>query len=265
MDDKALWGALPDHALDRIVVVSPHFDDAALGAAHLLTSYPGSTVVTVLAGRPPDYPDQVTDWDAAGGFHTGDDVVAVRREEDKAAMASMEASPVWLEFPDHQYLAPEARPTPKEVAPALQEAIAAADPTAVFLPLGLANPDHVLTHDAGLLARTALAEDGREPYWFCYEDAGYKHLPGLMAWRIAKLFRSGLWPTPAVVPTVPDMARKRTAIGHYASQIGPLERDHLLTERLDANIPEPYWRLAPPPSGWELLMEIDDLTLGQGG
>ena len=31
--------------------------------------------------------------------------------------------------------------------------------TAVFLPMGLANPDHVLTHDAGLLAREAMAAE----------------------------------------------------------------------------------------------------------
>ena len=57
MDDKELWGLLDPGVLARIVVVSPHFDDAALGAAHLLTSYPGSTVITVLGGRPPAYPD----------------------------------------------------------------------------------------------------------------------------------------------------------------------------------------------------------------
>jgi LmbE family N-acetylglucosaminyl deacetylase len=259
MDSKELWGALDDAAWRKIVVVSPHFDDAALGTAHLLTSYPGSTVITVLAGRPPSYPAEVTDWDAAGGFTIGDDVVGVRQEEDLAAMASMRADPVWLDFPDHQYLEVDKRPTPSDVAPTLRAAIETEAPSAVFLPMGLANPDHVLTHDAGLAARASLVEEGSDVLWFCYEDAGYKHLPGLMAWRIAKLFRSGLWPTPAVIPITPDMAAKRTAIYHYTSQIGPLERDHLLSERLDANIPEQFWRLNPPPPGWERLMASDDL------
>ncbi len=137
-------------------------------------------------------------------------------------MASLAATPVWLEFADHQYLSAEQRYAPADVAPGLRGAIEESGPTAVFLPLGLANPDHGLTHEAGLLARDALAVDGVTPAWFAYEDAGYKHLPGLMAWRISRLFRSGLWPTPAVVPVQPDMAAKRTAIACYASQIGPL-------------------------------------------
>ncbi|HUD16553.1 MAG TPA: hypothetical protein VMQ59_04785, partial [Acidimicrobiales bacterium] len=229
------------------------------------TTYPGSTVVTVLAGRPAAYPDPVTDWDAAGGFSAGDDVVGVRRDEDLAAMAAMRAVPIWLEFTDHQYQVAEQRPAAAEVAPPLQRAIAEARPTAVFLPMGLANPDHVLTHDAGLLARVALAAAGSAPLWFCYEDAGYKHLPGLLAWRVAKLFRHGLWPTPAVIPVQPNMAAKREAIELYASQVGPLQRDHLLRERLDANVPEQYWRLDPPPPGWERLSSADDLDVRDAG
>jgi LmbE family N-acetylglucosaminyl deacetylase len=255
MADDVTWGLIDRSVLDRIVVVSPHFDDAALGAAHLLTTYPGSTVITVLGGRPPAYPAEVTDWDACGGFVTGDDVVALRREEDRAAMDFLAATPVWLEFPDHQYLAKEQRPRPVDVAPVLADAIAAVDPTAVFLPMGLANPDHVLTHDAGLAVRSEMEQSGAGPVWFCYEDHGYKHIPGILAWRVAKLFKSGLWPTPAVVAIEPDMDSKRAAIALYKSQIPPLERDHVLTERLDANVPEQYWRLEPPPTGWERLTD----------
>ena len=74
--DDVTWGLVDPSLLRRIVVVSPHFDDAILGAAHLLATYPGSTVITVLGGRPPAYPPEPTDWDACGGFVAGDDVVA---------------------------------------------------------------------------------------------------------------------------------------------------------------------------------------------
>ncbi|HYA69672.1 MAG TPA: PIG-L family deacetylase [Acidimicrobiales bacterium] len=250
------WGLLEAGVLERIVVVSPHFDDAVLGTAHLLATYPGSAVLTVFGGKPVTYPDPPSDWDAAGGFTSGDDVVARRREEDRAATASLRATSSWLDFPDHQYLAPGARPRPADVAPVLTDALTALSPSAVFVPMGLANPDHDVTHDAALAVRASLAGTPDEPSWFCYEDHGYKHLPGLLAWRVAKLLRSGTWPTPAVVPVEVDMAAKRAAIAHYVSQVAPLERDHVLAERLDANVPEQYWRLAPPPRGWEALSEF---------
>jgi LmbE family N-acetylglucosaminyl deacetylase len=248
------WGEVHPDVLSRIVVVSPHFDDAAMGAGHLLASYPDTTVITVLGGRPPAYPDPPSDWDALGGFVGGDDVVAVRRAEDQAAMAVLESGYRWLEFSDHQYLAPEARPTPDDVAPVLAAAIADIDPTSVFFPMGLANPDHVMVHEACLLIRGA--EQGGAREWFCYEDHGYKHLPGMLAWRVAKLLRSHPWPTPAIVPHVPDEELKRRAIWCYTSQIPPLERDHALTARVEGRVPEQFWRLAPPPAGWEALADF---------
>ena len=254
------WGEVDGAAFSRIVVVSPHFDDAAMGAGHLLGSYDDTTVVTVLGGRPPAYPDPPSDWDALGGFKAGDDVVASRREEDAAAMEVLESSYRWLEFADHQYLAPPDRPTPEEVAPVLAAAIADLDPTAVFVPMGLGNPDHVMVHDASLLVRgdeVAGAGAGARPReWFCYEDHGYKHIPGLLAWRVAKLLRAKPWPTPAIVPHVPDEERKRRAIWCYTSQIPPLERDHALSARMEGRVPEQFWRLAAPPKGWEGMADF---------
>src|SRR5258708_26429192 len=142
------WGQVSPDELARIVVVSPHFDDAALGAAHVLTGHPDSSVITVLGGWPPAYPSEPTPWDAAGGFKPGDDVVAVRREEDRAAMEVLGANPVWLDFADHQYLTKAQRPRPAEAAPVLEAAIVGCGAPAVFLPMGLANPDPVMTHDA---------------------------------------------------------------------------------------------------------------------
>jgi len=246
------WGEVDPAAFTRIVVLSPHFDDAAMGAGHLLSSYDDTTVVTVLGGRPPAYPEEVSDWDALGGFVAGDDVVAVRREEDVAAMSVLESGYRWLEFSDHQYLAPADRPTPAAVAPVLAATVDELEPTAVFVPMGLGNPDHVMVHEASLLVRA----ERPDLEWFCYEDHGYKHIPGLLAWRVAKLLRSRPWPTPAIVPHVPDEERKRRAIWCYTSQIPPLERDHALTSRMEGRVPEQFWRLAPPPPGWEGLADL---------
>jgi LmbE family N-acetylglucosaminyl deacetylase len=97
-DHGITWGVLPPGTFDRVLVFSPHFDDAAMGAGHLLLAHPGSTVVTVFAGPPARYPDEPTEWDALGGFRAGDDVVAVRRHEDADALTVLGADHVWLEF-----------------------------------------------------------------------------------------------------------------------------------------------------------------------
>jgi len=116
----------------------------------------------------------------------------------------------------------------------------------------LGNPDHVMVHEASLLVRAGQSA----PAWFCYEDHGYKHIPGLLAWRVAKLLRSHPWPTPAIVPHVPDEERKRRAIWCYTSQIPPLEQDHALTSRMEGRVPEQFWHLADPPRGWEGLADF---------
>ena len=244
------WGIVADHCLDRVLLCSPHFDDAALGAAYLLFAHPGSTVVTVCGGPPPEYPDPPTEWDALGGFRSGDDVVALRREEDRAAMNVLGATPVWLDFVDHQYKTERAEPN--VVAAAIEAVIDDVRPTAVFVPMGLANPDHVLVHDAGAI----LAARRPDLTWFAYEDSGYKHIPGMLAWRISKLFASDLWPTPMVVPAELDHERKRTAIECYVSQLPPLNRDHSLGARIGGNVPEQHWLLAPPPPGWERMHDM---------
>lgn len=246
------WGVMDPAELQHLVVLSPHFDDAAMGAGHLIASYPGTTVMTVMGGQPPAYPSEPSPWDALGGFRAGDDVVSARREEDRQAMDVLGAVPHWLDFPDHQYLAPEDRPTPDEIAPVLEGAVLSHGPTAVFVPMGLANPDHDVTHQAAMLVRQ------RHPdlAWYCYEDAGYKHIPGLLAWRVARLLRHGPWPTPAIVPHQEDEERKRRAIWCYTSQIAPLEQDHALSDRVDGRVPEQFWRLAPAPEGWEALPDL---------
>ncbi len=247
------WADLPgDDTLRRMVVVSPHFDDAVQGAGLLLARHPGSTVVTVFAGAPPAYPDPASEWDALGGFTSGDDVVVLRRDEDLAALAVLNAEHVWLEFADHQYLDEADRAKAPEVAARLRDALHELDPTAVFVPFGLGNPDHDITHQAARL----LLDEFADVAWYCYQDAGYMHVPGLLAWRISALFHAGWWPTPTLAPLADDLERKRQALYAYASQLPPLRRDHLLDERLDANIPEQHWRLARPPAGWEGLTEL---------
>ena len=260
--DMRDWGLVTRAELERIVIVSPHLDDAVLGCAHLMSAHPGVTVVTVFAGRPEQYPSPMERWDTLCGFVEGDEVHEARRAEDAAALAVLDAHPVWLDFVEHSYLPRSDWVRPEDVVDTLVTTIGDLHPTAVFVPFGLANPDHDCTHDAAMLARDCLG-DGNTPdsiapdpiAWFCYEDMGYKHIPGLLAWRIARLFRRGLWPTPAAMPVDLDRARRQAAVDCYPSQLLALEAEWRVSDKLAAPAPEQHWRLAPPPVGWEGLSE----------
>jgi len=246
------WGLPADGELDRVVVVSPHLDDAVLGCARFLAVHPGVTVVTVFAGNPDAYPEPMRLWDVQSGFGPDDDVMQARRHEDRAALALLDATPMHLDFVEHTYNAGDRPVVPEAIAERLVTVLGALEPTLVLAPFGLANPDHDVTHRGCMLARDRL---GIARAWWCYEDSGYKHIPGMLAWRVSTLFRRGVWPTPVCPPIDTDEARKQAAIACYRSQLLALEDDWAISEKLAAPAPEQYWRLAPPPTGWERLTD----------
>ena len=223
----------------RLIVVSPHLDDAVLGCGRLLAARPGSTVITVCAGSPP-HPDRLTDWDAACGFSSAGQAIAERRREDSAALYRLGADPRWLDHLDDQYA--EGDPAESErieaMAAGLRREIDAADPRAealVVFPLGLFHPDHRRVH----LAMRSLLADAAQRDWFLYEDALYRRLPGLVQQRLAELAAEGIGAT--VVQAQPGSAdAKWRATRCYRSQLRGLAAagwpDHL-----DALVDESYW------------------------
>ena len=91
------------HAPTRWLVISPHLDDAVFSCGRLLAAAPGSIVVTVFAGIPPrDTP--APPWDRRAGFDRADEAMHARRDEDRRALARLDARPVWLDFLDRDLL-----------------------------------------------------------------------------------------------------------------------------------------------------------------
>ena len=90
----------------RVVVISPHLDDAALSCGATIariTSAGGEvSVLTVLAGDPEDT-SAAGCWDAACGFETAGEAARKRRLEDSRGCEIVGAEPEWLPFPDEQY------------------------------------------------------------------------------------------------------------------------------------------------------------------
>lgn len=244
------WGLPRDGELERIVVVSPHLDDAVLGCSRFLALHPGATVVTVFAGNPERYPEPMRKWDVQSGFDPGDDVMAVRRDEDRAALSVLDAVPHHLDYIEYTYNPGDRPVRPEKIAEGLAPALRGLAPTLVLAPFGLANPDHDVTHRACMLVRDELGDDVS---WWCYEDHGYKHIPGMLAWRVSSLFRAGVWPTPVCPRIDPSEERKQRAVACYPTQLLALEDDWQIGRKLAAPAPEQYWRLAPPPAGWERI------------
>ena len=254
------WGLVEEATLERPVLISPHLDDSVISCGQFLAAHPGTTVVTVFAGIPAGYPDQPSRWSVLGGFTAADDVVQIRRDEDRRALARLGCVPRWLDFLESMFVADgQTVATAPEIAEELESVLDELDPSVVLLPFGLANPEHVVVHDAALLVRERWAARQRRTRpvdWVAYEDVAYKHIPGQLAWRVARLFRSAVWPTPVAMPVDPSPDAKREAMGEYPSQVRALEADWGLWSRLDAPTPEQYWRLDAPPAGWEAMIDL---------
>ncbi|NML14248.1 PIG-L family deacetylase [Azohydromonas caseinilytica] len=228
------------------LLISPHLDDAVFSCGEWLQSHPGTRVLTVFAGLPPD-PGQRTDWDAQCGFSSAGEAVRARREEDRAALALLGCEPCWLSFGDSQY---GATPTVDAVARALEaelERHAAQDP--LLFPMGLFHSDHRLVHEACMAAwrrrpRPALM----------YEDALYRGIPGLLQERLAELLRQGCTLTPDKEMTPRAEALKARAVQCYASQLrafGPGGHD-------DTARPERRWRFDARPDAASAPQQEDD-------
>jgi len=248
----------------RLVVVSPHLDDGVFGCGDLIASSPGTIVTTVFAGAPSSYVSY-TDWDASAGFTPGDDVVARRRQEDRAALRALDAEPLWLDFLDSQYAAPPslrlrllravqrrldlfgseytAASALADVATALDGALSRTSPDTVCLPLGLLHPDHLLASDA------AFASMRNRPSltWMVYAEAIYRRVPDAVERRLARLSGRGLRLSPIANSQAAASDCKRHAIAQYASQLRALG-GAWATTLADVYEPECYWRVTTEPA-----------------
>jgi len=214
-----------------MLVISPHLDDAVLSCGRLLAAHPGSTVLTVFAGAPPEA-RQLTEWDRRCGFAGAGEAIAARRREDEAALALLGATPHWLDFCDGQY---HCTPNFDELITALEAAMLDLLPDVVLYPLGLDHPDHVLVHDACAAALRALTG----ALAFAYEDVPYRARRGQLQQRLSALASGGLCATPARLHADGADALKVQAVRAYASQLAGFDPHELE----DAALPERYWRI----------------------
>jgi LmbE family N-acetylglucosaminyl deacetylase len=125
----------------RVVVVSPHLDDAvmSLGSTVACAAQSGAQVelLTVFADHPASA-EPASPWDLTCGFVTEGQAASVRRAEDRRACDIIGAAPRWLDFGSECY---SRRGTLDDIRQAVHAVTADAD--VVLVPgFPLAHSDH---------------------------------------------------------------------------------------------------------------------------
>ncbi|MBM9617672.1 PIG-L deacetylase family protein [Streptomyces zhihengii] len=217
----------------RTVVLSPHFDDAALSLAGLIAGLPGPVDIVTVYGGAPAAGASVSWWDSNCGFSSPEEAHRARLAEDAAACALLGARQVVLDHPDGPYAAPGAEPD------LLDGYLAGLEPgTEILVPLGSNQPDHEAVRRRALNVLTDLGA----PPPTVYADLPYTgHLPewGLpeASEALARSARCGLAyqdllrgyrTTVRDALTLDDRqwAAKRAAVLCYGSQLAPVSADH---------------------------------------
>jgi LmbE family N-acetylglucosaminyl deacetylase len=146
----------------RVLVLSPHLDDAVFSCGELLVELRRPIVATLFAGVPPPGL-QTTPWDVSSGFGNGVDAMQTRRAEDEKALQMLGAVAEHFDFLDHQY---GATPTAAQLTASVESLVGVHRPDVVLVPFGLFHSDHALLQrlqalrDQGVCA-TPIAERGK--------------------------------------------------------------------------------------------------------
>ena len=247
------------------VFVAPHFDDVALscGGTVALEARRGPVlIVTVFAGEPtgPLNPFARFQHERWG---TGEQTLAIRREEDQDACASLGAEHRWLGFPDAIYrgalyladeylfgdVNPEDQPTVQAVHDELGALLGELRPEQIYLPLGIGgHVDHRICQSA-VPALWASVDS-----IFLYEDFPYAVTTGALQDALARITEPV---RPRLVDVTGSMDARLRAIATYHSQVATIFRDYgayeEVTRRYAATIAprrrslaERFWEIEPP-------------------
>ncbi|WP_399096315.1 PIG-L deacetylase family protein [Streptomyces sp. BBFR2] len=226
------------------LILSPHFDDAALSAA-LQAIRPGSTVVTVFSGAPSDGQGE-TFWDALTRAKSAASRHEERVAEDSEAMNGLGCSIRYLDELEEQYR------SASEVDLGRLEALVSpwvGNASEVWAPAAIGgHTDHIALREATLAACRAAGD--RAPELYFYADIPYTLAYGwpswvtgepcseyldVDSWLNAELTSQGIDEICAERKVFPldreSQERKRSAVLSYRSQLPALGLRPVDTER----------------------------------
>ena len=225
-----------------MLVISPHLDDAVLSCGQLIQSRRGSTIMTILAGFPQG---MHTGWSGqTTGLPVARDANLKRREEDQRASGSLGAQTIWIDIPAQEY-GPAASPTERlrNIQEAVATAVATSEAHAVFIPLGVTHPDHIVVSDAALLAIFA---SNLESYIYMEMPYGQAR-PGEVRRRLRHVGRK--FKIDPLAPFTGDLQTKTEAVNAYFSQVEALRQGFGRRFNRIFTDSEKYWRVRPKAEG----------------
>jgi LmbE family N-acetylglucosaminyl deacetylase len=218
----------------RLLVISPHLDDAVLSCEGLLKFARDVHVLTIFGGdAPPGAP--MAEWDLECGFSPGINVMEARRTEDAQALAGLGAIPLWGEELQEGYRTEPA--SPDRIIALINDTIDTISPSHFLFPLGLKHRDHLLV----AAASGAVARSRSLPNSYIYAERPYAQAKELrvVARRRGELSASG---AEFACERLPRGVRRgdRSAIRCYPTQLRGLRmsafRIGIFRER--------YWRVS---------------------
>lgn len=211
--------------MQKVLLISPHFDDAVLSAGQFMAGRPDVEVMTIFAGFPKDI--ELSEYDKKCGFKTSKDAVAVRRFEDREATAMLNATFIHCKFPDGQY---NEAVEDDRIAKVILKQISKEDYEFIVAPLGLGHPDHLKVAN---IVRKLEKKDKIELPCYYWEDMPLRVIePELVPARLKEMKLKEL-------TKIGDgeMAKKIRALTCYKSQIGTGILDPYVMY-----VPERFWK-----------------------
>jgi len=270
---------------DRVILISPHLDDAALscggGLTRLTRAGVPTTIVTVFtADQQPGLPLTPLARRSHASWGIGDQPFAARRAEDLAAIRILGAKAEYLGLMDAIYrrspsgvalysnpLAAPASDDIEQFVPQLVDALRrtigpALPESRIFCPAGTGN------HVDHILVREAVAQLVDPEMMVLYEEYPYSARPNSSTTATGG---PGGWPTSTLTLTAEELETRIAAIGCYASQLRGLfpSEPERLREIASARLPVVgRWAVRPPDfaaSRKRMAARVRRDTTAQGG
>ena len=226
-----------------VIVLSPHFDDAALSVGGIIARFKGEKYVVTFFSTPTTTAKSLAEWDALSGFMTSDEARVSRPQENRGATQLLNAHAINAAYTDTQYHArtpAESLEVEKSMAADIMNLISSFPNTSVnvfgpsYFGADVTHPDHASLSRA--FAQSISQAKNKNVHFYFYEDVPYVykrfgmniHLKDLLSTYYPNLsFRE----TNEFL-TGDEVSRKIESIGLYTSQIRAFDtlKENILSE-----------------------------------